>query len=147
VPTGNSSMSIDPWTSLPPPPPARIRGARFSLAALVLLVTTSGVVFGAAAAASGPQPRWHLEQVLANAAIGLVMGALLGGYLAASYELHAGWTFPSVAAGLLAGAIAGALSGCEIHLPTALVGSAVLIGVGGLCRLLSARREHPAAPP
>jgi hypothetical protein len=143
-------MSIDPWTPAPSPLPtalpARARHARFSLAALVLLVTTCGVVFGVAAASLAPRTEWHPEQVVANALIGLLVGGFLGGFLATTYELRAGWIAAGAFTGHVAGAVAGALSGCDIHLPTALVGAAVLVVVGGVCWVFSARKPLPAPP-
>jgi hypothetical protein len=139
-------MSIDPWTITPPPPPAPARRrAGYSLASLVQLVTASGVVLGVGAASIAPNPAAHMENALANAAFGMLVGIGLGGALAASYSLGARGVVSGLVLGPFVGAAAGALSGYDIHLPLALAGSVILVALGAGCRLLSAR-QGPARP-
>lgn len=134
-------------SSEPPPlvpaepivPPRRRRPRVFSLAALMLLVATCGVVSGVVAGALREDQDQQVETIVVNAAVGAVGGLFIGGSLAATYDLGIGGLLLGIGGGLACGVVAGALSATNVDFRVTLAGAAALIGLAAIVKLGSSR--------
>ncbi|HVW38424.1 MAG TPA: hypothetical protein VHB99_14005 [Pirellulales bacterium] len=122
----------------PPPPP---RG--YSLAALFLLVTTAGIVAALARSATERIIEWKFDgEVAAHAAIGLLVGAIVGFTTAQAYPRRLQGLFLGMATGAATGAVCATVAALGASLWLYLLGALALIAMGGFARFGQRRRNR-----
>jgi hypothetical protein len=122
----------------PPPPP---RG--YSLAALFLLVTTAGIVAALARSATEHVIEWKFDSAIAaHAAIGLLVGAIVGFTTAQAYPRRLQGLFLGMATGGITGAVCATVAALGASFWLYLLGALALIAMGGFARFGHRRRNR-----
>ena len=127
---------MDEYVKPPPPPP---RG--YSLAALFLLVTTSGIIAALARSAT-LHVEWKIDAaIVAHAAMGLAIGAVVGSLTAHAYPRRLNGQLLGGAVGGVTGGICAAVAAAGASLWLYLLGALALVGMGLLARFGHRRRK------
>ena len=127
---------MDQYVQRPPPPP---RG--YSLAALFLLVTTSGIIAALARSAT-LHVEWKIDGgIVAHAAIGLLIGVAVGSLTAHAYPRRLQGQLLGGAVGGVTGGVCAAVAAAGASLWLYLLGALALVGMGLLARFGQQRRK------